>query len=341
MSDIQPLQKDVMERSRLYVDNLIKPLHSLGQLEEIAIRLAGITGEVKPGALKKALVVIAGDTAVDGENITGGKKSLQELTAVAKGLAPVNAAARDLGVPVYVADAGLQLDTAHIEGVLVKKVVHGTHRGQPAMTEDAAKEAISLGMSMAHSLALDGIQVVGLGNIGERSMLSALAVTTAVLKEDLAGSAKDKGLSFEWQEVGNIKDEPIQVLSRVGSSEIAALFGFVVQAAKERMAIVFDNAVTGAAVLAAVTVYPECKDYIFPSVYYDEPVHQMQMQKLGMKAFLHYDFTLGEGFGSAMGLSVIDASLSMINVMKTFGEGGVDVAEDGPGKNRQREDVRL
>ena len=55
---------------------------------------------------------------------------------------------------------------------------------------------------------------------------------------------------------------------------------------------------------------------------------------------MHYDFTLAEGFGSAMGLSLLDASLDMLNVMKTFGEGGVDVAEDGPGKDRQREDVR-
>lgn len=341
MSEIRPLQEEVMEHSRLYVDNLIKPLHSLGDLEEIAIQLAGITGEARPASLEKALVIIAGDTAVDGENTTQGKGSLQEIRAVAQGVAPVNAAARDLKVPVYVVDAGLQQETSEIEGVLSKKVVHGTHQGTAAMTEKETEEAISLGMSIAHSLARQGVQVVGLGNIGERSMLSALAVTTAILQEEIRDGAKAHGVSITVKDVGDMATEPVKVLSQMGSAEIATLFGLTVQAAKEGMAVAFDNAVTGAAVLSAVTVYPEIKNYIIPSVYYEEPIHQMQMKKLGLKAYLHYDFTLAEGFGSAMGLSIIDASLSMINVMKTFGEGGVDVAEDGPGKNRQREDVRL
>lgn len=341
MSDIKPLQKDVMEQSRLYVDNLLKPLNSMGQFEKIAIQLAGITGDVRPHSLKKALVIMAGDTAVDGENETGGKQSLAETIAVAKGLAPVSAAARDLGISVYVADVGLQKETSHVEGVLSKKVVHGTHLGNPAMTKEATSDAISLGMSMAHSLALEGVKVVGLGNIGERAMLSALGVTMAILREDLQEAPRMQGFSLDLKEIGDIATDPIEVLSKVGSAEIAALFGLTVQAAREGMAVVFDNAVTGAAVLAAVSVYKEVKDYLIPSACYEEPIHQMQMKKLGMKGFLHYDFTLAEGFGSVMGLFIVDASLSVINVMKTFGDGGVAVAEDGPGKDRQREDVRL
>ena len=90
----------------------------------------------------------------------------------------------------------------------------------------------------------------------------------------------------------DFEEDPIGVLADVGSAEIAAL---IVQAAREHMAIVFDNAVTGAAALGAVTVYPVIKDYIFPSAVYDEPVHRMQLHKLGMKAYLHYDMTEAEG----------------------------------------------
>ena len=106
------------------------------------------------------------------------------------------------------------------------------------------------------------------------------------------------------------------------------------------MMVVFDNAVTGAAVLGAVTAYPEILNFVIPSVYYEEPVHQMQMQKLGMKSFLHYDFTEAEGYGSALGLSLMDAAIDMLNQMKTFGSAGVDVAEDGPGAGRQREEIK-
>ena len=129
-------------------------------------------------------------------------------------------------------------------------------------------------------------------------------------------------------------------MAKVGSAEIAALFGLVVQAARMGIIVVFDNAVTGAAALAAASVYPDIKNYLFPSVYYEEPVHQMQMQKLSMKSFLHYDFTEAEGYGSALGLSLLDAAIDMLNQMKTFGTADVAVAEDGPGKGRQREDVK-
>ena len=63
MSGIQAPDKETMEACRLYVDNLIKPIHSLGKLEDIAVRLAGITGKIKPGKLNKAIVIMAGDTA--------------------------------------------------------------------------------------------------------------------------------------------------------------------------------------------------------------------------------------------------------------------------------------
>ena len=164
MGQIEMLDKNIMEACRLYVDNLIKPLHALGKLEDMAVRLAGITETVKPRQIKKAVVVVAGDTAVDKENETGGKQSLLEFRALAKGLAPVSAVARMMEIPLYLVDAGLESDTTGIEGALVKKVIKGTHRGNRAMTREQAAEAITLGMSVARSLAAQGVNAVGLGS---------------------------------------------------------------------------------------------------------------------------------------------------------------------------------
>lgn len=338
--NIPSLDENIMRACQLYVDNLIKPIHSLGKLEEIAVRIAGITREVKPSYLNKAIVIFGGDTAVDGENKTKGQLSHDEMKLVAQGYGPVNVIARQLEAPVYLIDAGLEKDTSDIEGILSKKMIYGTHHGHPAMDDEVVKGAITLGMSVAKTLAGQGIQAVGLGNIGERYPLSALAVTASIMKEDLMKVSAKGGFSLKLYGVGNFAENPVGNLAEVGSAEIAALFGFVVEAAKNRMMVVFDNAVTGAAVLAAVTVYPEIKNFVFPSVYYEEPVHQMQMQKMGMKAFLHYDFTEAEGYGSALGLSVLDAAIDMLNQMKTFGTADVAVAVDGPGKGRQREDVK-
>lgn len=334
------LDEEIIKACQLYVDNLIKPLHSLGKLEEMAVRIAGITRDVKPTYLNKAVVIFGGDTAVDGENKTKGQLSHDEMKLVAQGYGPVNVIARKLDFPVYVIDAGLEKDTSDIEGVLTKKVISGTHQGHPAMDDDVAEAAISLGMSVAKSVAAQGVQAVGLGNIGERSLLSALAVTASIMKEDIQKVSSKAGFQIQLSGIGNFAENPVGNLSEVGSAEIAALFGFIVEAARRGLIVVFDNAVTGAAVLAAVTCYPEIKNFVFPSVHYEEPVHQMQMQKLGMKAFLHYDLTEAEGFGSSLGLSLLDASIDMLNQMKTFGAAGVSVAEDGPGKGRQSEDVK-
>lgn len=131
------------------------------------------------------------------------------------------------------------------------------------MDDDVVKAAISLGMSVGKALAGEGIQAVGLGNIGERSMLSALAVTTAVMKEDLKKASARSGFSIQLSDVGDFAKDPVGTLAMVGSAEIAALFGLTVEAARRGIMVVFDNAVTGAAVLAAQAVYPEIKT-IFP-----------------------------------------------------------------------------
>lgn len=183
--NIPSLDENIMRACQLYVDNLIKPIHSLGKLEEIAVRIAGITREVKPSYLNKAIVIFGGDTAVDGENKTKGQLSHDEMKLVAQGYGPVNVIARQLEAPVYLIDAGLEKDTSDIEGILSKKMIHGTHHGHPAMDDEVVKGAITLGMSVAKTLAGQGIQAVGLGNIGERYPLSALAVTASIMKEDL------------------------------------------------------------------------------------------------------------------------------------------------------------
>lgn len=43
-----------------------------------------------------------------------------------------------------------------------------------------------------------------------------------------------------------------------------------------------------------------------------EPVHQMQMKKLGLKPFVELDQNLDQGMGSAMGLTMLDASVQMM-----------------------------
>ena len=131
----------------------------------------------------------------------------------------------------------------------------------------------------------------------------------------------------------------MRLLHVAGGLDIAFLAGFILGAASHRMAVVYDNALIGAAVLAAVTMEPLVKDYVFPSAVYDDPIHKEQCRFLDVKPPLHYDLQIDEGLGSTMGLSIVDASMHMLNDMKTFVEAEVRAAEDGAGKGRQ-EDIK-
>lgn len=106
--------------------------------------------------------------------------------------------------------------------------------------------------------------------------------------------------------------EPLALLQRAGAPDIAAMTGFILSAARRRLPVVFDNAVTGAAVLVAQALQPAVRDYVFPSAAYAEPVHQMQMSYLGMKPHLAGAGRADQGMGSVLGLSLLDAAAALL-----------------------------
>lgn len=351
---IPELNQEAMAACRLRIDNLTKPLYSLARLETMAERLAGIyeTAEVK--SVKKGIVIFAADHAVDGrQNKTGGRESLAVLQRLNDRRSATDAVARDLEAEVYLVNVGLEQNTAEMEQVETERVMAGAHFfGQrEAMTEKEMEEALEIGFHLAERLSAQGIQAAGLGNVGERALLSALAVTAAItgypLPEliapnecSLTDEEKISRLGQTLAHYGLTKEKPLDILRCVGAPDIAALTGFILGAAEKHMAVIFDNAVTGAAVLLAEAIAPAVTNFVFPSAGYTEPVHKGQMKYLDMKPCLFYDITIDEGLGSALGLSIINASLHMLNDMKTFGDAAVAVAEDGPGNEKQNAVVR-
>ena len=230
---------------------------------------------------------------------------------------------------------------------------------EPVISQDELERALELGFTYADKLHADGLQVVAIGNIGERAFLDSLvtmATITGCAYDDIlvhteCGPTVEQRAAHihsfvdrfniavdDWSALSESerRDAVLHLLHIAGGLDIAFLTGFILGAASHRMAIVFDNAVTGAAVLAAITIEPLTKDYIFPSAAYEEPIHKEQCRFLNVKPCLHYNLQIDEALGSTMGLSIIDASMHMLNDMKTFVEAEVKAAEDGAGKGRQK-----
>ncbi|MEE9284365.1 MAG: nicotinate-nucleotide--dimethylbenzimidazole phosphoribosyltransferase, partial [Dehalococcoidia bacterium] len=75
---IRPPDADAALGALTRLDRLTKPPGSLGRLEELAVRLAGIFGSERPDPQGKTVIVAAGDHGVVAQGVTAYP---QEVTA--------------------------------------------------------------------------------------------------------------------------------------------------------------------------------------------------------------------------------------------------------------------
>lgn len=294
-----------------------------GKLTYLAGRIAGVSDTLQPSLLKKAVVLFAADHAVDGgENKTKGMGSKAAALEIAAGKGHINKVAHQIGAGVLLLDMGLEQNIPESEGVQDLKVMHGSRfwaKG-PAMTEDQMLDAMFSGLQIGENLADEHYNALGLGNIGERALLTAFILTAAFFRDsmnDLPSHMKSQGkleqLTALMDRLELDAGDPLDLLRRAGSPDIAAMVGLILAAAHRRLLVVFDNAVTGAAVLLSRALCRHVDDYVIPSARYAEPVHQMQMKKMGLKAFFETGQDMDQGMGSVIGLSLLDAAVDMMN----------------------------
>ncbi|WP_289001538.1 nicotinate-nucleotide--dimethylbenzimidazole phosphoribosyltransferase [uncultured Megasphaera sp.] len=292
-------------------------------VSHVAERIAGVAGTLQPEPLKKAVVLFAADHAVDGgKNESKGKNSKADALEIAGGKGAINKVAHRVNAGVLLLDLGLEEDIPESMGVQDLKVMHGSHYygNGPAMTEDEMLDAFYSGIQIAQNLADEGYTAIGLGNLGERALLTGFIVTAAFYRQKLAGLQgtlqernQVKMLSAMLRTHGLDAAQPMELLQKAGSPDIAAMTGFILSAAQRRMLVVFDNGVTGAAVLLAHALQEKVTDFVFPSAAYNEPVHQMQMTYLQMHPLLTGAGKDDQGMGSVLGLSLLDAAVQLMH----------------------------
>lgn len=321
ISQIEPM--DIKIAGECYQRLSDLPVRQDSTLSYLAGRLAGVRRTLHPDMLKKALVLFAADHAVDGgANETKGKNSKADALKIATGRGVINKVAHEAQAGVLLLDLGLEEDIAESQGVQNLKVMHGSHFwGQgPAMTDDEMLDAMFSGIQIGQNLADEHYTAIGIGNLGERALLTAFILTAAFYRdklEELPGKLKSGDALAKLMEHMDQRHldshAPLDLLRCAGSPDIAAMVGFILSAAQRQMFVVFDNAVTGAAVLIAKALCQHVSDYICSSAKYDEPVHQMQMKKLQLKPFFDAGNITDQGMGSVIGLTLLDAAVDMMN----------------------------
>jgi nicotinate-nucleotide--dimethylbenzimidazole phosphoribosyltransferase len=325
--------------ARRALDGKTKPRGSLGRLEELACRIAGIRASAAPGRLEPAVVVAAADhgVAVEGVSAYPQEVTAQMLGTFAGGGAAVCVLARQAGARLIVVDVGVREPIDH-PAVLDRRIRAGTANiaREPAMTRGEAEEALAAGIELADGLVDDGVGVIALGEMGIANTTAASALTAVLLDADPAAvcgrgtGVDDQRLSHKIAVVRRAlgrtpvdPTDPVGAIAAVGGLEIAALAGVTLGAGARRTPVLVDGFITAAAALAATRLCPSCGDALIAAHRSPEPGHGAILAALGLEPLLDLRLRLGEGTGATLALPLIAAALAVLSEMATFDEAGV------------------
>lgn len=342
---IPPLDRAAMEAATRRWDNLTKPQGSLGKLEVLGVRLAGMTAQPVPEIGRKVVFTVAADHGVAAEGVSAYPQSVtaQMVLNFLKGGAGINVLARHAGAEVIVVDAGVAGEPISAPGLISRRVRPGTANlaREPAMSREEAEQSVKTGMQLFREthgkkrISLIGLGDMGIGNTTPSSAITALLTGKPVEAVTGRGTGLDddhlaRKTALIEQAIRLHHPDPedgMDVLSKVGGLEIGCLAGIALAAAETRVPVVLDGFITTAAALVAWKLKPAIKDYFIPSHRSVEPGHRAALQALELEPLLDLSLRLGEGTGAALAFGIIDASLKLLSEMATFGEAGVDEKE--------------
>ncbi|MBP0969922.1 MAG: nicotinate-nucleotide--dimethylbenzimidazole phosphoribosyltransferase [Oscillospiraceae bacterium] len=319
---------------------LAKPPGSLGMLEELSVRLAGMTGKVKNELKDRYLLVFCADNGVVKQGVASSPQSvtLAQTINLTKGKTGAAVLSKRFGVKIRVCDVGVNAEIRDPD-VIDRKIAYGTEdiSEGPAMTREQAVKALLIGADLAEETADMGAQVLGIGEmgIGNTTTSSAvLSVLTGSSVREITG--RGAGITDEGY-VKKIKvitdaialnapdpEDIVDVLSKVGGFDIAAMAGAFIGAAHSRIPVVIDGFISIVAALCAYRLCPESVNFMITSHASYEIGYRRAADALGLRPLFDLGMRLGEGSGCPIAMMILDAACAVINDMATFEEAEID-----------------
>ena len=343
IASVRPLDEGAMELARQRQESLAKPPRSLGRLEELSVQLAGITGKVHNKIERKHLLVFAADNGVVEMGISSAPQSvtLQQTVNLTRAKTGASVLCRHFGCNLTVCDVGVNADIRE-EKVVNRKIAYGTRNiaHGPAMSREEAERAIAVGMELAQKTDAD---VIGIGEMGIGNTTTAAAVLSVLLDVEVeavtgrGGGITDESFLKKKEVIRQAttvnrpdREDVIDVLSKVGGFDMAAMCGAFLGCAAKRCPVVIDGLISAVAALCAARLCPHAAEYFIPSHASFERGYKMAMDSMGLRPIFFLDMRLGEGSGCPLAFEVLSAACAIINDMATFDEAGIndDYLED-------------
>ena len=239
MEAIPPADREAMDAARRRQAELAKPPGSLGALEDMSIRLAGVLRTARPEVRRCRVTVLAADNGVVAEGVSCAPQSVtvQQAVNMTRHKTGMSALAAYFGDDVQVVDVGIRTPVPCPQ-VLDRKVRFSTGdiAVEPAMTEQQALDALAVGLDLARQAKAEGIDAVGVGEMGIGNTTTSAAVLAALTGASVeevtgrGGGLTDRGFETKKRVLRQAlalhhpdPGDPVAVLAAVGGLDIAAI----------------------------------------------------------------------------------------------------------------------
>lgn len=355
LSKIGKLDEIQMEEAKYRQDYLVKPPGSLGRLEDISVKIAGIYGKVKTPIEKFAIAIMCADNGVVEEGVASAPQSvtLAQTINFTRRLTGVGTMAKHFDIPLLVVDVGVAMDIPDYlytdemldeNNAIPRKIVNrrfsnGTRNlaKEDAMTREDAIRAILVGIDSAKAIKDSGADAFGVGEMGignTTSSSSVLCALTNLFPEDVVGRGgglKDEGLQKKIDVVRNAAKrciennyDVIDVLASVGGYDICAMVGAFLGAGIYRIPVVVDGVISIVAALVAKELAPNVVNFMFASHKSKEVAYEKAMELLCLYPLFDLNMRLGEGSGCPIAFNILETASTIICDMATFEEGEIN-----------------
>jgi nicotinate-nucleotide--dimethylbenzimidazole phosphoribosyltransferase len=309
---------------------LIKPVGSFGRLEKVAAWFATVQGQNPPHDFARARVVLfAADHGVAAADIStypaGSTGKL--LTAMRDGTAPVNVLADIAGATLRLVDVGVDSDEPSNDRI---RRASGRIDREDALTPEETRAAVDVGVRIADEEVDAGADLLILGDVGVANTAAAAVLIAVCLgSEPTAVTGRGSGIDdAAWmRKVVVVRDalrrgrkhryEAVDLLSASGGADLAAMTGFLLEAAARRTPVLLDGVVSAAAALVARDTAYDASSWWFAGHCTDEPAHTSALQSLGLEPLLDLGIQLGQGTGGLIALPLIRAAVRTLAEVAT------------------------
>ena len=323
---------NAQQQARKRWDSIAKPLHSLGLLEDLVVRIAGIQETADVCIDRRCALVFCGDHGVVRKGVSQTDSSVTAIVAksIAEGTANINLMASAANTDVIAVDMGM---LTPVPGTVDRHAGRGTAdiTEGPAMSRSQAEDAVAAGIEQMRVLHEQGYRIAVIGEMGIGNTTSASAVASVLLRlppEEVTGRGaglSDAGLRRKIAAVHQAvrinrpdADDPVDVLARLGGFELAGMAGALLGGLKYHIPVIPDGMIPAASALAAAGIDSAVVDAILPGPVSREPADRLILDSLGLEPVIHAQTALGEGTGGVLLLPLLDMALKVYYGPHTF-----------------------